>query len=67
MSIDISPLLDWAVAILGFAVDYVWLFCVITVMSILLLGMRDRIVEIIKSWRARSKGRRENVRRTRLE
>ncbi len=36
LTINISPLLDWAVAILAWAVNYVWIICGILFASILI-------------------------------
>lgn len=55
VSIEIAPILDWAWAILQFAINWVWIFCIMVAGWILWKGAIDQADEVVKGKGARKK------------
>lgn len=55
VSIEISPILEWAYAILNFAVTWVWIFCLLVVSWILWQGAINKANDIVKGKETKSK------------
>lgn len=56
-NIDISPLLDYAWALLSWVMDWLWVLCLLVFMAVLVAGAGDILAENIRGMgRSKEKG-----------
>jgi len=65
MSIEVSPLLDAAWAVLQFIISYGWLLCLLIFLLIFINGLSDIVGDIIQTWKGKLPFKSKKIRRYR--